>query len=146
MSDEIFRRKLINLLKKSKIYYINESGQFVEYYTEDNKKKLINQKIEEIEWVKNLNNINNGLLLTNNIPYIDNDLLVRNEEKKLDEIIKTRSLSINDNSTLEEISEEISKMCDYEEYENIDEDSKLYELKQAQERGIKYTLELLKRK
>lgn len=146
MTDEIFRRKLIKLLKTSKIYYTNLSGQFSEYYTEDTKRKMINQKIEEIEWAKHLNNINAGLLVANNIPYIDNDFLLEAENNKLTKIIKTRTLSIDDDSTLEEIAEEISKMCNYEDFEDIERDSELYKLKQAQERGVKHTLNLLKNK
>lgn len=146
MSDEVFRKYLINLLKTSKLYYINMAGQYVEYYTEDNKKKELNKIIEDIEWTKHLNAINNALLIDNNIPIVDNKMVICDDEKRLDELNKTKTISINNNSTLEEIANEISKMCDYEDYEDIDEDSKLYELKLAQERGIKYTLEFLKRK
>jgi archaellum biogenesis ATPase FlaH len=146
MEDEIFRRRLIEILRTSKLYYVTLNGEYVEYYEEDNKKKRIDKILENIRWLRSISILSNSLIMEDNIPTVSEINILYEEEKKLSELNNIKTISINKNSSLEDIANEIKKMYDYEEYNYISEDTKIYELKQAKQNGVKYTLNYIRKK
>lgn len=153
MSDEELRQFLIYMLKNYKVYYLEMSGRLQEYLNADELSKKQEEAYNKVLNSKKLKNgddyifVNNyGKVETYNleIPNYNYKTVHFNNLKELQDVLSIKPLQINEDSTLEEIAKELSKVGDYEEFDSIYENSKLLELKYAMEKSPQERLKYLK--
>jgi len=146
MDEEIFRKYLIYLLKSSKLIYINSIGEPVTYYDLETKKNIEKRITEKVSENRKTAIMCNSLSFDEMLPKINYSLLYGEYEDELKMISNTKTMIINDDYSLEDIASLISRICEKEEYGYIDQDLKLYELKQANKGGLKGTLDYINKK
>ena len=145
MDQETFRKYLIYLLKTSKLVYINSLGQTVIYYDKDIKTKTIENLTEEISKNRKASIMCNSLSFDERIPKINYNFILSDAENELKRMLNSKTMTVNEDYSLEDISNVIKSISDTEEYGYIDKDLKLYELKQAKKGGLKGTLDYIKK-
>ena len=127
--NENFRESLIYILKNAKIYLVDINNELEKVY---DKKDIIddaNEKVENINMLLNLDKINELIPNGNRSNY---RYLMNIEMSELDELLSKKALLINDDTTLEDISEQILNL-DNPSYGR----SLLYRLKKSKKDGIK---------
>jgi len=127
--NENFRESLIYILKNAKIYLVDINNELEKVY---DKKDIIddaNEKVENINILLNLDKINELIPNENSSNY---RYLMNIEMSELDELLSKKALLINDDTTLEDISEQILNL-DNPSYGR----SLLYRLKKSKKDGIK---------
>lgn len=129
--DENLRRYLIYMLKSNKIYYINKIGEYEQY----SDKERLQQEIEEIEnkisELKRLNITENSNIQKNRRPKVNYEFFIDQYKNYLEQLKDVKIIDISEDSSLNEISNEISKI-------GLDnhEDYKLYQLRKIKQEGI----------
>ena len=141
------RKALIELLKNSKIYYINMFDQIIEYKTKQSIEDQIDEVNEIVDMARHLNafscgyDINFGMLPVNYYPFVEermNELGTHTLEKN------ENIIDINDSYSLERIGKELSKIGEEEDSYYYYKYSKLKELKDIKENGAEKTLQYIR--
>ena len=143
----IDRKALIDLLKNSKIYYINMFDQIVEYKTKQQIEDQIDDLNEIADMAGHLNawiygfDMNMGMLPVNYYPFVTEKMteLGSSVGEKNENII-----DIDESYSLERIGQELSKIGEEEDSYHYYKYSKLKELREVMENGSEKTLQYLK--
>lgn len=143
----IDRKALINLLKTSKIYYINIFDEIEEYKTKQELEDQLDEVNEIINNAKHLNalsyafDVNMGMIPVNYYPFISEKM---NEIDILIEEKKENVIDIDESYSLERIGKELSKIGEEEDAYRYYKYSKLKELRDIKEKGSEKILQYLK--
>lgn len=137
--DEKLRKYLIYLLKNNKIYYINKIGEYEEYSDKQRLELEISDIYKKILDLRHLNNIENGHLDKNTRPKVNYSFFIDQYKIYLEQLKTVKTIEINENSSLNDISNEISKIG-FENYEDL----KLHELKMIRKSTIQQEHEYIK--
>ena len=137
--DENLRKFLIYMLKNNKIYYINKIGEYEQYSDKERLEQEINEienKINELRW---RNITENSNVQKNKRPKVNYEFFIDQYKSYLEQLKEVETIDINEDSSLNEISNEISKigLDNYEDY-------KLYQLRSIKKQGINKELDYIK--
>ena len=151
MNNEEFRKLLIYILKNYKIFYLDISGKYEEYYELDKYYKQLESVYKDYNnIIKNMQNDNYRFInsygkineYSIEMPNVNYTALLKDKSKTLNELFDMKKINIQEWYSLEEIANELSKIGEKEEFDYIYEGSKLSELKkimnQNTETKLKY--------
>ena len=144
--NKITKKDLINLLKNSKIYYINMFDEIEEYKIKkelDEELNLINDNVIEL---KHLNIWGNAFATEGNVPQVDYNILISEQMEKIGNLLeerKEKTIDIDESYPLEKLAFELSKIGEKEDDYYYYKYSKLKELKDANKQGPEKTLKFI---
>lgn len=142
MSDEVFKKLLIYILKNYRIFYQDQMGRYEEYQNEEsynNEKNITIDKIKKYEHLKENSNYayfnnygyNQVTLYNLEISYLNYEVELVELKQKMEKLFNIKTFKLDDDYSLEEIANELSKIGS-EEYEDDEfENTNLNKLKNA---------------
>ena len=145
MEREDFRKKLIKLLRQSKIYYINLYGDIEQIYHKENVNDEIKEQREflySLRYLNSISHITTGNSLQDNTNY---NLIIDQQIHDINSLERLNTLNVEDDYTLEDIAEVISGICDDVDYKEFNDSTILSRFKKERNKGLKYESNFLKK-
>lgn len=145
MDREEFRKKLIKLLKESKIYYIDFYGNINEVFdSAEISKEIQEQKdfLYNLRYLNSISHITTGNSLQDSANY---NFMIDQQIHDINRLEGLNTLKINEDSTLDEIAEVISGICDDVDYSEFNDSTILSRFKKEKSKGLKYENDFIKK-
>ena len=145
MDKETFRKYVINLLKKSKIYYIDFDGGINELRKTKDIEEEVREQRDFLYKLRYLNSI--GYITSNSMTVYDStnyNILINEQIDKINYLQNQNNLNIEDDYTLEDIAEVISGICDNIDYKEFNDSTILSRFKKEKAKGLKYENKFIK--
>lgn len=144
MGNEEFRRKLIGLLRTSKIYYVTKEKEIQRVYTKNEKDAEIKAKNEMYSLLMNMEALNTIMYGPEHVQ-IPISKLMNDELHELQELCHKDALEFSYEDTLEEVAQKLGEigkndLSEEEQDEKAFDDTLLYRLRRCESAEEKYQI------
>ena len=144
MEKENFRRKLISLLRTSKLYYITKDKEIEKIYTQTEKEATLKAKNEMYSLLMNIEALNTIMYGEEHLQ-IPIPILMNDELKELQQMSDVETINFSYEDSLEEIAQKLSEigkddLSEEEKDEQYFDDTLLYRLRRCESAEERYKI------
>ncbi len=144
MEKENFRRKLISLLRTSKLYYITKDKEIEKIYTQTEKEATLKAKNEMYSLLMNIEALNTIMYGEEHLQ-IPIPILMNDELKELQQMSDVETIDFSYEDSLEEIAQKLSEigkddLSEVEKDEQYFDDTLLYRLRRCESAEERYKI------
>ena len=144
MEKENFRRKLISLLRTSKLYYITKDKEIEKIYTQTEKEATLKAKNEMYSLLMNIEALNTIMYGEEHLQ-IPIPILMNDELKELQQMSNVETIDFSYEDSLEEIAQKLSEigkddLSEEEKDEQYFDDTLLYRLRRCESAEERYKI------